>query len=345
MFIYVRVISKLSNSAFNTTFASGQQSQLFIYCHQVDQVLTIGTQNQLMKTRLGEQGIAGIVLDSLPGTILEPKYEEFWPILEFSPSHFSNLIRTQLRIATLLYWTAPHIASSICYFITLATAQQSGASHIYMLATSIQQQILADSTTSNGVSYVPVLSSDHYRSSLIRAIDIANEYELGYKSLIKQNADLQNLEASLDIMLSQADANLAQQKLAADSAFTRWQNAEAVYSKARLTFSQRVISLRSRAVELESGIAQYRIKKGAELFLTILSTTISKYKLGVWCISSILTLFSNCCSHWRSRCRHADWDGGTESKRTHRSNRRSWEVCQASAWHGLMAFQVLRDDG
>lgn len=108
---------------------------------------------------------------------------------------------------------------------------------------------------------------------------------MGYEELSKQTTDLQNLEAGWDVMLAQAGDNLKQQEVAASSAFKRWQSSRTVYEEAKRAFALRVIRIEHRASEFKAGIDQYKVKMGAQLFLTIFTTLISKYGFFLDCNS------------------------------------------------------------
>ena len=238
------------------------------------------------------------LIDSQPGNSPTPVYEKSFPILDVSPKDMSDLLRTQLRMANIMYWIDRKSAVDLCSFVMLAAADQYEARHLYVQAAAIRQQVLAEETTANGAAFLPVLTSDHYRSALTRAIDIAHDYQLGYKDLCKQTTDLKNLEAGWDVMISQAGDNLKQQELAATSALARWQTANTVYEDARQTFALRVIGIAHRASEFKAGIDQYKVKMGAQLFLTIFTTVISKPETVVRSSRVVLTTSSS-----RRRCR------------------------------------------
>ena len=257
-------------------FPREKPSQVLIYCAQVDQEVSYQYPdlNAPIRMKLGDPSIAGIAFNAQPNTKVEPIYKTVFPLLDLSPLSLSGLIRTQLRIATILYWTSPDVAIDICSWVAKATENQEESTRLHLQANAIGQQILAEKTVQKGVTYLPVLDSNSYRQNLRGAIQTAEKYQRGYDTLNARDADLKNQEAGWDVMLSQAADNMQQQQVAADAAFARWENANAVYVEAQFVFSSRVISLEHRASELKAGIDQYVIRKGAELFIAALTTVI-----------------------------------------------------------------------
>lgn len=283
IFVYARKITSKGPSTLNFLFSENNRSQIHLYCGQVDQQLSYcypGLASPVGMP-LGDPSTAGIVFDAQakgpPNVIKKANF----PLLDLSPSQFSDLIRTQLRIATILYWKQPDLAIDICSWVAKATYNQEESRRLHVQANAMGQQILAEKTTQHGVTYLPVLAVDGYRVALTRAIDTAQKYQKGAEDIGRRGEDLQNQQAGWDVMLSQAANNFEQQKLAAEGAYQRWVHANTVWSEARQTFSLRVISLEHRASELKAGIEQYKIKKGAELFIALLSTALGAYVQGL----------------------------------------------------------------
>lgn len=262
-------------------FSQQEQSAFRISCRR-----TIGdlTYNVVGDTKpnaaLVFDGIstASVLFEATPGTVPVAQLSADPDRLDQMPDHFGRLLRTQLQMAMILFWSESDVAIELCSYVEAVTAEQDDTDQgrdFHTQAVALGQQILAEHKVLKNVYQLPVLTVDHYRKSLNAAIAVVQAYQEGYRNFSQAQNNLENQEKTWDVLLNQAQDNLAEQELSAQLAFERWTDAQNVYQKSLITFEMRVMDLDIAAMELRNGIEQYKIKVAVDAAMSLLSVIIS----------------------------------------------------------------------
>lgn len=274
---YTRNITATGPVTLNVQFSGADESELIIYASSLDQPVSLKTNSggpTTIDLGVNGKGIA-VQIDWKDGNA-RVSYIPKYALLESSSSELQKLVQTQLRIATILFWTKSGIASDIATHVGRVAANSSTGAIFALQANALSQQIAASQIGGPNISYAPVLTLQTSHDTLMGWIDVASTFEDQYIRFTDQKSSLQIQEDAWDTMLKHAEDILSQQKSQVMEAEGKWHSANQTMNTAANSLNLHQIDLKDAQMRFKVGIENWKEHTAVEAAVSILFAIASK---------------------------------------------------------------------
>ncbi|KNG88049.1 hypothetical protein ANOM_004109 [Aspergillus nomiae NRRL 13137] len=136
-----------------------------------------------------------------------------------------DTLATQLRIASILFWSHPDLALALTVYVGLCTgssAKYDGSTNLQ--AVSLGQQLAIQKLLGPTGNYVPVLAVDKYIDSQTLLLNTGEAFQTQYQRFQDRNNDLRDRHAAWTEMASKAGDQLTNAKQHRDEAEKKYKH-------------------------------------------------------------------------------------------------------------------------
>ncbi|KAF4237723.1 hypothetical protein CNMCM8980_002382 [Aspergillus fumigatiaffinis] len=175
-------------------------------------------------------------------------------------SQLYKSLETQLRVASVLFWTAPAIAISQTSYIATVTSLSDGLGMMNLQAVTLGQQLTAQTVTGPNTSYAPILKMKNYEKAVQSLIDTADAFEIQYHRFKDQKREVEERLAAWDVMADHVKDVERQRKISTATAAAKHEQAGEVVSTLREQFKEDNLVIQHAQSALRLGIEEWKDK-------------------------------------------------------------------------------------
>lgn len=205
----------------------------------------------------------------------------------------AELLSTQLRIANIMFWKNPEIATALASHVSSVTSSSTVAISLALQSSALLRQLISMSAAGPNSFYVPALKAKEYQSTLQSNISTALLFEAQYNRFVDREAAVDDLKKAWQTMLNQKQNTIDMQTAAVTSAYNTWTNANDVLGTALSQFSQDQDSLARAAVAFRSGIADWQTRETFKAVFALFGDIVSKYMISCFVCGRALRSSAN----------------------------------------------------
>lgn len=213
---------------------------------------TIPPQWKLLE--LGTANVSATITYTATGVSVN--YEQIALPLEMASPELTRTLQTQLRIADVLFWRNPALATKLATHITAATVNSPAGAVLNMQAASLGQQLIATALTET--VFAPVLQLSNYKRSIDEAISVASAFEASYNRLSDRQAGVQDQLAAWQTMLDKADDAAKLQNSLVQEALTKVTSAYAAVQDATRAYKTHLDDLAAKEAIFKVGLQVWK---------------------------------------------------------------------------------------
>ncbi|KAL1668395.1 hypothetical protein GGF50DRAFT_46686 [Schizophyllum commune] len=271
--IFARVLTSEAPVNIQLTTASDDAAQVVIWTTYADQPLTVSLGNgSPQPLDLGvKSGNVGVSLTASGGSLTIEYFQAYF-VQDLDPDgDLAKVLATQLRIASVLFWGQPSVASLLALHVVRTTLNSYGGSALLNIqASAILQQIRASQFAGPGTSYAPVLKLDFYKNSMVTILTAGAAFQQQYDRFTDNKATVDDQLKAWDSMLVQAQSTLAMQQQLANDARAKWVSAQQIFTTAKHDMRIHQWTVDAKASAFRAGVASWRRQKEFEAVADIL---------------------------------------------------------------------------
>ncbi|EAW13548.1 uncharacterized protein ACLA_055960 [Aspergillus clavatus NRRL 1] len=285
--LYARVLT--ASSPVHLRFEPEAQSDcvVTIFASVLDQPVTysVGSGSSTRLNLGAESGNVGVDLGISGGSVTETDYYTRYNTLKLFPAVFLNSLETQLRVASVLFWKLPSVATSLASHVALATVRSSTDNWLNAQAVALGQQLAAQALTGPNTSYMPVLKIDKYMSTVTLAIDAASAFQDQYDRFQDRQASLQDRLAAWGTMLEHAKNARGMHQVLRDSALSRYDDAHKVVVSTKQQLDLDQLDINNAQLRFKAGIEAWKSKMAFQAAFQIITAVVGfALAIGMICV-------------------------------------------------------------
>ncbi|KAL1861501.1 hypothetical protein VTK73DRAFT_7066 [Phialemonium thermophilum] len=198
------------------------------------------------------------------------------PVVEYYDSYpaddnplFEGYLQTELRIATTLFWSHPHMSLSICGFLAKLTANSPEHTQINTQAASLGQQLATRFMLERNLNYVPELDLEQYQDDTQARLDVVDKFNREFERFVDKEASLQNQLDAWDTMLKHAINERGDQLQRRDQALNRYESASEIARNCQDQFQLDDEELANAKKSFEEGVRKWKEEQMRNLFFAM----------------------------------------------------------------------------
>lgn len=257
--LYARVLSADLPISLAVKTNCDVDSTLFLYASVLDQSISITYDGKIVgPLSLGINSEYQGVQISFSKGVPTIQYVVDYDNLASMPSIFEESLRSQLRIANIMFWNAPDIAASIAAYVVRVTENSTTGTLLNVQAASISQQLAATEIAGSNTIYAPVLNLGTYKSNLLEAINTAAAFEAQFDRFVDRKAILDDTRSAYDAMLGHSRDAVAMQRRLSDDALAKWNSACGILDATVMSFRVHQTNLTDAESKFRVGVEQWK---------------------------------------------------------------------------------------
>lgn len=209
----------------------------------------------------------------------EPKIEYLEKYVDALPqAQLLQSMKTQIRVASVLFWTKPAIATSLARYLASATAKLENQGMLNLQAVTLGQQLAAQAIVGPNMSYAPVLRAGEYEKVVSSLISTAKLFEHEYERFQDKDEQMEKRLQAWDTMTGHVKDVEQMRKSFTKAAYDKYRQAADVASKLTAQFEADEQTLKDANDVFQKGLKKW--------------TEQQKFKAAYKIISAILGMFS-----------------------------------------------------
>ncbi|TGO62760.1 hypothetical protein BELL_1103g00030 [Botrytis elliptica] len=182
------------------------------------------------------------------------KYDD----LSITDIEFTKCLITQLRIASIFFWTQSSLSLDLTSHVARATATLATGVLLNLQAHALGQQISSSVLTGPNINYVPVLTLSTYKLVLDDVIATASAFETQYNRFADRAAAIADQKIAWKAMLDQDEGNITLQQTLVTNSLARWNNATDFLNSAEVTMRSHQLDIRDKESDFNLGIQEWK---------------------------------------------------------------------------------------
>ncbi|KAF7941575.1 hypothetical protein EAE99_001212 [Botrytis elliptica] len=182
------------------------------------------------------------------------KYDD----LSITDIEFTKCLITQLRIASIFFWTQSSLSLDLTSHVARATATSATGVLLNLQAHALGQQISSSVLTGPNINYVPVLTLSTYKLVLDDVIATASAFETQYNRFADRAAAIADQKIAWKAMLDQDEGNITLQQTLVTNSLARWNNATDFLNSAEVTMRSHQLDIRDKESDFNLGIQEWK---------------------------------------------------------------------------------------
>ncbi|KAF7862988.1 uncharacterized protein EAF02_010537 [Botrytis sinoallii] len=182
------------------------------------------------------------------------KYDD----LSITDIEFTKCLVTQLRIASIFFWTQSSLSLDLTSHVARATATSATGVLLNLQAHALGQQISSSVLTGPNINYVPVLTLSTYKLVLDDVIATASAFETQYNRFADRAAAIADQKIAWKAMLDQDEGNITLQQTLVTNSLARWNNATDILNNAEVTMRSHQLDIRDKESDFNLGIQEWK---------------------------------------------------------------------------------------
>ncbi|KNG90700.1 hypothetical protein ANOM_001074 [Aspergillus nomiae NRRL 13137] len=246
---------------------------IHIYASILDQPLSVsvGDQEPLLLELGQATGNVGVKLIVFPDHI-DIEYQDVY--MRAVDEDLQSSLETQLRIALVLFWRNPSIATSICSYVASVTSDLAlnFYAQINTQAVALGQQLVAQAMMGQDIS--PALKIDQYMSTVRDALDAVTTFEEQYQRFHDNKCNVDSLKLAWEALLQHAQTQLNKDITLRKVAWDKYQDACTVVARCQEQFNADNRQLGDAEAIFQSGLTTWYMKTGLITVFETLSAII-----------------------------------------------------------------------
>ena len=276
---FARVITASAPVHIQFVPATHDECSVFIYASALDQPVTYSyTSGASENLNLGrETGNVGAEFTLQHGRVTKVDYKKSYSELEFYPRDFRANLRSQLRIASILFWRRPSIATSLASYVMTATADTIMDAEMNAPALALVQQLAGQALAGLDTSFAPPLQLDSYIDTLNTAITTAEGFQQQYDRFVDRELTLKDKLAAWEAMLNHAKGAWDMNTTLRDTALGRYQDACDIVDQSMEQFAADQDILQDVQERFKTGIQEWKERLERQAIIEILTAVVSKF--------------------------------------------------------------------
>lgn len=278
--IYARVLTASEPVHLHFTGDSSTGFTVDIFASVLDQPITCSFNDikENFTLNLGAvSGNVGVEFDFESGKINSPDYFKAYFDLtnSYSPQLLKS-VKTQLRIASVLFWQEPEIALSLASHIALMTLKTPSEALLNVQAVALGRQLAAQALIAPDMSYAPVLKIETYMKALESAIAAAIAYDQEYREFRSQVDSDKDELATWEQMIGHAQGSADMRKHVRDVALRRYKDATDIVGGTTKQFKDDQSVLEDIRKKFVLGIEKWKTEMRLKAIFDVLSAIAGK---------------------------------------------------------------------
>ncbi|KAL4802413.1 hypothetical protein BDV18DRAFT_163817 [Aspergillus unguis] len=257
----------------------GQGGAVLIYASEIEGEITYSVSGSTSVSKielgLGSKHVA-VTLVVEAGKV-EAIYQEAYGAVAEYHEYFQQLLDTQLRIATVLFWSKPEISFSLASHVAKASLQstEGPGGLVNMQAVSLGQQLTAQAMTGPNMNFFPVLQVGSYKETLQTAIDPADAFEKQYQRFQDKSQSVGDRRQAGEQMLASAKGKLELSNRLVEMALAKYEAAAKAVTSTQKAFNKDRSELDEASGALKKGIEKWKEEMRLQAAFSIITSIIS----------------------------------------------------------------------
>ncbi|KAF7960437.1 hypothetical protein EAE96_000118 [Botrytis aclada] len=285
--LYTRVVTSSTPVHLDIEAPKKHGGAFSLYCSVLDQPITWSFNGgDSTAFNLGaNSGNVGVVLVVKKGKIKMTYKQSYGDLVDDHPKQLPASLKTQLRIASILFWQNPPIALSIASHIASAAADTTSESILKAQANTLGQQIVCGALAGSNASYAPTLRLESYQQTLNSALDAASAYQTQYNRFVDKETNTRNQIDAWRTMLEHSQGSLRTKEMLCSMTLTKYQSACKVVNKCQDQLNQDQSVIEYLQTAFQDGIKEWKEKLEREAVIKILTGLVMfAVAIGAMCI-------------------------------------------------------------
>jgi len=248
--------------------ADGQECAVVIYASTLDYPLSYSVKGTSYKGILewkpktdDDKTYAGVRILFHPGS-KEPRIEYLEKYNDAIPQEqLLQSMKTQIRVASVLFWTKPAIATSLASYLASATSKLENQGVMNLQAVTLGQQLAAQAVVGPNVSYAPVLSTERYKEVVSSLVTTAKAFEEQYNRFQDKEEQMEKRLQAWDTMTGHTKDVEQMRKDFTQAALDKYTQAASVASCLTIQFEADKQALADANTALQDGLEKWKKKQ------------------------------------------------------------------------------------
>jgi hypothetical protein len=167
-------------------------------------------------------------------------------------------MKTQIRVASVLFWTKPAIATSLASYLASATSKLENQGVMNLQAVTLGQQLAAQAVVGPNMSYAPVLSTDEYEKVVSSLVTTAKAFEEQYNRFQDKDEDMEKRRQAWDAMTEHAKDVERMRQSFTEAALDKCTQADSVARSLKIQFEADEKALDDAEKALQDGLKKWK---------------------------------------------------------------------------------------
>ncbi|OJJ34646.1 hypothetical protein ASPWEDRAFT_27350 [Aspergillus wentii DTO 134E9] len=277
--IYSRLLTTSGKAHLELAPQPNKDGAVLIYASEIEGEITYSLSGSATVSQVelgvGSRHVA-ITLAVGAGKV-EAFYQDAYEAVEDYHEYFQQLLETQLRIASVLFWSKPGFSFSLASHVAKASVQSTEGSGglVNMQAVALGQQLTAQAMTGPNMNFFPVLQVGSYQETLQMAIDAADAFEKQYQRFQDKSQSVDDRRQAGEQMLAHAKGKSELSNTLVETALAKYDAAAKAVRSTQATFEQDRFVLENASRDLERGIEKWKESTRLQAAFSIITAIIS----------------------------------------------------------------------
>ncbi|KAI9370331.1 hypothetical protein BJX61DRAFT_549033 [Aspergillus egyptiacus] len=277
--IYSRLLTTAGKTHLELSPQPEEDGAVLIYASEIEGEITYSLPGSATVSKvelgLGSKHVA-VTLAVRAGKV-EAFYKDAYEAVEDYHEYFQQLLDTQLRIASVLFWSQPDISFSLASHVAKASVQSTKGPGglVNMQAVSLGQQLTAQAMTGPNMNFFPVLQVGSYEETLDMAISAADAFEKQYQRFQDKSQSVDDRRQAAEQMLAYAKGKSELSNTLVETALAKYDAAAKAVRSTQATFEQDRFVLENASRDLERGIERWKESTRLQAAFSIITAIIS----------------------------------------------------------------------
>ena len=339
--LYTRTITAPAPLNLDLSIEDDSGGVVEIFASVLDQPITLSCGHQKgisLKLGVGSGNVGARI--KLSNGKMNIDYQQHYGNLRTHPKEFRTHLKTQLRIASLLFWGMPYVGVSLTAHVSRACVKGDAGSLLGAQADSLGKQLAAQILAGPDTSFAPVLQLEQYMNTLKAAIDAAAVYQTQYDRFVDRKLAIEDHMDAWKTMLGNSQSAASAQTMLRDTALAKYKSACDIVDKCMTGYNDDQKAISKAQDRFREGVDDWKKKKILQAVFEVLGAVISELNIQFFfngLIRNVLTqlFFSVRGRHWchlHGRCcsRRCSTSGGCTGCAGRSKSRRP---CRPSSSH------------
>lgn len=278
--IYSRLLTTPGKTHLELATQPNKDGAVLIYASEIEGEITysLSSSATVYKVELGLGSKHVSVRLAVKAGKVEAVYHDAYEAVADYHEYFQQLLDTQLRIVSVLFWSKPGISFSLVSHVAKASAQSKKGSGglVNMQAVSLGQQLTAQAMTGPNMNFFPVLQVGSYQETLQMAINAADAVEKQYQRFQDKSQSVDDRRQAGEQMLTHLEGKSELNSTLVETALAKYEAAAKAVRSTQATFEQDRFVLENASRDLKRGIEKWKESTRLHAAFSIITAIICK---------------------------------------------------------------------